>query len=221
MENVPEINQPEEVKAPEAASEEKALHIKLNKKTLAIAGIVLAVLVVAYLLKGLVIAATVNGAPISRFAVISELEKVSGKNALESMITRKLISNEARVKDITVSKEEVAAEIKNIADRLKAQGQELAAALESANMKQSDLEEQIEAQKVIEKLVADKIAVTGEEVANYIKEYKVPVTKGQEVEINSQIQEQLRQQKLSEASSALVDTLRAAAKIRYFVNYAK
>lgn len=203
----------------EKAPEEKALHIKLNRKTLIIVGIVLAVVVVAYLLKGLVIAATVNGAPISRFAVISELEKVSGKNALESLITRKLISDEARVKGITVSKEEVAAEIKNIADRLKAQGQDLATALQSANMKQSDLEEQISAQKVVEKLVADKITVTGEEVADYIKEYKVPVTKGQEVEVNSQIQEQLRQQKLSEASSALVETLRAAAKIRYFVNY--
>lgn len=220
MENVPETNQPEEIKMPaEKAPEEKALHIKLNRKTLIIVGIVLAVVVVAYLLKGLVIAATVNGAPISRFAVISELEKVSGKNALESLITRKLISDEARVKGITVSKEEVAAEIKNIADRLKAQGQDLATALQSANMKQSDLEEQISAQKVVEKLVADKITVTGEEVADYIKEYKVPVTKGQEVEVNSQIQEQLRQQKLSEASSALVETLRAAAKIRYFVNY--
>ena len=219
MENIPEEKQLEVNQAPTAAPEEKALHIKLNLKTLGIVGGVLVVLVVAYLLKGLVIAATVNGSPISRLAVIAELEKVSGKNALDAMITRKLISDAAQAKGITVSAEEISAEIKKISDNLAGQGQDLATALKSANMTEADLEKQIVSQKTMEKLLVDKITVTGEEVAAYIKEYKVPVTKGKEVEINSQIQEQLRQQKLSDEAGKLVDALRAAAKIRYFVNY--
>lgn len=219
MENIPEEKQLEVNQAPSATPEEKTLHIKLNLKTLGIVGGVLVVLIVAYLLKGLVVAATVNGSPISRFAVIAELEKVSGKNALDAMITRKLISDAAREKGITVSADEISAEIKKISDNLAGQGQDLATALNGANMTEADLENQIISQKTMEKLVADKITVTGEEVAAYIKEYKVPVTKGKEVEVNSQIQEQLRQQKLSEEAGKLVDALRAAAKIRYFVNY--
>lgn len=224
MDNFSEENKPE-MGASAGAPQDKTIHIKINKKSAikygGIAVAVIAVLVVGFLVKGLFIAAMVNGSPIGRLAVISELEKVSGKNALDALITRKLVESAAQKAGVTVSADEVAAEIKKIDDRLKEQGQALATALVAANMKQADLEKQIIDQKTIEKLVADKISVTAEEVAQYIKDYKVPVTKGQEVETNSQIQEQLKQQKLSDASSALIESLRSAATIRYFVNYAK
>jgi len=67
-------------------------------------GLLVVVLVVAaFLLKGLFIAALVNGQPISRFTVISELEKQSGKQALTSLVNQTLIFQEAKKKNITVS----------------------------------------------------------------------------------------------------------------------
>lgn len=232
MENIPEVNQPELIQSEPkemppvvdekpAAPAEKAIHLKINLKTIGIVVAVLVVLVIAYMLKGLVIAATVNGSPISRLSVINELEKVSGKQALDSLITQKLVDAEAVKKGVTVSANEISAEVKKISDQLKSQNQTLAAALAGANMTEADLEKQILSQKKMEKLVADKITVTPEEVAKYITDYKVPVPKGQEVQVNSQIQDQLKQQKLSDASTALISSLRAAASIRYFVSYAK
>ena len=53
--------------------------------------------------KGLLVAATVNGSPISRWAVIGNLEKQAGKQALDSLITEKLI--ESKLGEISVSKE--------------------------------------------------------------------------------------------------------------------
>jgi len=207
------------------APQEKAIHIKINVKSAKrygiIAAAIVAVLAAGFLAKGLFIAAMVDGSPVSRLAVISELEKVSGKQALDSLITKKLVDAAAAKKGIAVSADEISAEIKKISDQLVSQGQTLAAALAGAGMIQADLEKQILSQKKMEKLVADKISVTAEEVAQYIKDYKVPVTKGQEVEMNSQIQDQLRQQKLSDASGALIESLRSAAKIWYWVSYGK
>ena len=227
MENIPVENIPETGPRPESpeAPKEKTLQIKIEFKKAVIAGIVIGAIIVAglavYFLRGLVMAAKVNGSYISRFAVISELERASGKSALDALITQKLIDEEALKNNIVISAEELAAEITNIGNRLKTQGQDLTQALADAGMTMADLEKNVATQKKLEKLVADKITVTGEEVAQYIKDYKVPVTKGKEVEVNAQIEEQLRQQKMSEASSALIDSLRSAASIKYFGKYAK
>ena len=222
MDNFPEVHR-SETNPPAEAPSAKTIQIKINLKKAVRAGIILGIIVVValavYFLKGFVIAATVNGSPISRLAVISELEKISGKNVLESLVLKKLIKAEISKNNITVSAEEVAAEIAKIGENIKAQGQDLTQALTEAGMTMADLEKQIREQKEVEKLLGDKITVTGEEVANYIKEYKVPVAKGKEVEVNSQIQEQLRQQKLSGEYQKLTESLKSAAKIRYFVKY--
>ena len=182
-----------------------------------VAVVVLSALV--YVGKGLLIAATVDGRPISRLAVIQKLEKASGKTLLNSLITEKLIQNEAKAKKIAVSDDEVNAVIKGIEDQLAAQGGTLDAALAAEGMRLNDLKKQIILQKELEKLVADKINVTDEEVAQYIKDKEISVPAGQEATISAQTKDQLRSQKLAKESEALIVTLKSQAKILYFVNY--
>src|SRR5688572_16109970 len=54
----------------------------------------LAVLVSLYFLRGVFVAATVNGKPISRLALVKELEKQNGKETLNSLVTKELIFQE-------------------------------------------------------------------------------------------------------------------------------
>jgi len=193
--------------------------IKISIKTAIIIVVIIALGVLAYVYKGLFIAATVNGIPISRLAIIQELEKASGKNLLDSLITEKLVQNEANAKKIIVSDDEINGEIKKIEDQIVAQGGTLDAALAAQGMSMENLKKQIILQKEVEKLVVDKINVTDEEVAQYIKDNAISIPEGQEATTTAQIKDGLRNQKLSTEGNALIATLKSQAKIRYFVNY--
>ena len=193
--------------------------MKFDIKIVIIIAAVIAVAVLGYIFKGLFIAATVDGNPISRLAVIQKLEKMSGKDLLDSLIVEKLIQNEAKAKKIIISNDEINAEIKKIEDRIVAQGDTFDSALLSQGMTKEDLKKQIILQKELEKLLADKISVTDEEAAQYIKDNAISILKGQEATIAAQIKDELRNQKLSAAANVLIATLKLQAKINYFVNY--
>ena len=192
---------------------------KINIKTVILIAVIIALGVLAYIYKGLFIAATVNGSPISRLSIIQKLEKASGKNLLDSFITEKLVQKEADAKKIVVSNDEINGEIKKIEDQIVAQGSTLEAALSAQGMSMDDLKKQIILQKEVEKLVADKINVTDEEVAQYIKDNAISIPEGQEATATAQIKDELRNQKLSTEGNTLIATLKSQAKIRYFVNY--
>lgn len=179
-------------------------------KTAIIIAIIVPLGVLGYVFKGFFIAATVDNSPISRLAIIQKIEKSSGKNVLNSLITEKLIQNEARAKKIIVSNDEINAEIKKIEDQIKAQGGAFGAALSAQGMTMDELKKQIILQKQVEKLLGDKLNVTDEEAAKYIKDNKVPV---------DQAKDDLRNQKLNQEASILITTLKSESKIRYFVSY--
>jgi hypothetical protein len=187
-----------------------------------IALIVAAVLVIAgllYTIKGLFVAAVVNGHPISRLTVVKELERQAGKDALDTLIDKQLINDEAAAKNITVSQDEIDAEMKKFEDQFNTPGQTLDDALAAENLTRDDLEKQIFIRKEIEKLLGDKANVTDEEVQAYITDNKITLQAGMEQETKDQIKDQLRQQKLAQLSTDLLKDLRAKAKIRTFVDY--
>ena len=193
--------------------------IQINTRTAIIIAIVIIIGVLAYIYKGVFIAATVDGSPIMRLTIIQKLEKTSGKNLLDSLINERLIQNEARTKNIIVSDDEVNSQIKTIESQIATQGGTLDAALAEAGMSMDDLKKQIMAQKEIEKLLADKINVTDEEVAQYIKDNKVSIPQGQEATMADQIKSEMRNQKISTEAQTLITNLKSKAKIQRFVNY--
>lgn len=201
------------------ATQKKSIKIKINVKTAVIVIAIATAGVLAYFYKGLLIAATVNGSPIGRLSIIQQLEKASGKSLLDSLITEKLIQNEAKAKKITVSNDEINEGIKTVEDQIAAQGGTLEAALAAQGMTMEDLKKQIVLKKEVEKLVADKVSVTDEEVAKYIKDNAIPLPKGQETTTTAQIKDELKNQKISAEGAALIADLKSKAKIQYFVNY--
>jgi foldase protein PrsA len=206
-----------EAPAPDRKMPKKSIEITL--KTAIIIAAILVIGALVYVYKGLFIAATVNGSPISRLSVIQKLEKASGKNLLDSLITDKLIQDAAKAKGISVSDDEVNVEIKKIQDQVTAQGSTLDKALAAQGMSLDDLKNNIILQKEIEKLLGDKINVTDQEIDKYITDNKITLPKGQEAATRGQIKSQLSNQKLNTEAQTFITDLKSKAKIKYFVNY--
>jgi len=219
MENNTTITKTKTIKSEKNKEKADKKLIKINKKTIIIIAIIIAVGALAYIYKGLFVAAVVDGSPISRLSVIRELEKSSGKNLLDSLIVEKVIQNEITSKGIIINNEEIDETIKKIEDQIIAQGSTLNEALTMQGMTLEDLKEQLIAQLGLEKLIADKINVTDEEIAQYIKSNSITIPEGQEDIANIQIGEQLKNQKISMESNILVNSLKSKANILYFINY--
>ena len=205
--------------------ENKPSYISLKFKKpkpiiIAIGVAVLLIIVALFFAKGLFVAATVNGSPISRLSVIQELEKQGGKQALEAIIDKKLIETELNKQKITVTKEEVDEEIKKIKAQVASRGGTLEAALAQQGMTEEKLREQITIQKKLEKLLADKVAITDAEIDTYIKDSKAIPPKDVKMEdFRKQISDQLKQQKFQQEAQKWVSDLTTSAKIKYYVNY--
>lgn len=175
---------------------------------------------VAYYFKGVFVAATVNGNPISRLSVVSELEKKAGKNILDTMITKKLIENEVKKQGVVVKSEDVDAEIKKVEAQIIAQGGTLEQALAGQGMTAADLREQIMINKELEQILGDKIAVSDEEVNQYLSANKIVPTKGTSSDdLMNQTREQLKGQKFNKEATQLLSDLRAKATINYYTQY--
>ena len=203
-------------------SHEEVVKIKMTKKNLWIAGIVLllAILIsLALYFKAVFVAAVVNGHIISRLSVVKELEKQGGKNTLDTIIDNRLIQDDAKAKKVTVSDDEINKEIATYEDRMKAQGSTLDAALAQAGLTKADLKDRVLVELELEKLLGDQIKVTDADVDQYIKDNKVTLPAGQEAATKDQVRAQLKQTKLSTAAPAYIADLRTKGKIKTFVNY--
>ena len=193
---------------------------KRHTMKIAIGILVLGVIVAGiFYCKSWVIAASVDGSFITRSEVLRQLEKQGGKNVLEALITEKLIGHEAAKKGVVVSNDEVAAGEKAIEANIVQQGGTLKEALAQKSLTEDDLKRQIKIQKEVEKLLADKIQVTQDEVTKFITDSKVPVPQGKEAEIHAQVDAQLRNQKLGIEAQKWIAGLKSAAKITHYVNY--
>jgi len=191
------------------------------KKSYIIGALALLLLIAAlYATRSVFVAAMVNGQPVTRLSLVQELEKTGGKQALNSLVTKTLIFQEARKQNVSVSDQEVDAELKKIEKNLSSQGQKLDQVLTLQGMTKAGLIEQVRIQKMIEKMVGKDLKISDKEVADYIADNKETFPAGSnEQQIKSQVTEQLRQQKLNEKVQSWLDKLQKDANINYFVNF--
>ena len=209
---------------PQSAAAQQVSLIQVIKQSkgakIGIIVIIIAILIgLWFATRSLFIAATVNGSAISRASVRAELEKQGGKDVVDGLITERLVKAELTKKDIKVTDEELAAEMKTIEDSLASQGQTLDAVLAAQGITRAELTERIETQVAVKKFLADKTMVTDAEVSKYITDSKMTIPKGKEAETRAEIKSQLESQKLNQEAGMWVASLKAAAKIKYYVDY--
>ena len=178
-----------------------------------------ALIILAIVYKSVFVAATVDGRPITRYSIVKELEKQSGREALEAMITKVLIQNEAKRRDINITENDISGELKKLEDQVAGQGGTLDEMLESQGVTRDELRDQIILQKQAEALVSDKLQVTDEEVDEYIADSGQTLEAGKEEEQKTEVREGLRQQKFSDEITKWLADSRKNASIKEFVNF--
>ena len=192
-----------------------------NRKTIVIAFGIAGVLILGALLvmQGYVVAATVNGKPISRLAVISELERQAGQQAIDALITKKLIADEARARNITVDESELNGKIQTIESQMAAMGATLEDQLQQQGITENQMRSQLIEHLTLEKLLGEQAAVSEEEISAYIAENKVTIPKEEEAEARTKIKEQIREQKVDQLAGPFLAELKAKANVKYYVDY--
>jgi len=191
-----------------------------NRRSLYIAIIVILLAVIVYYGKNFVVAALVNGEPVSRIAVIQELEKQSGKATLENVITRKLIFQEASKKNIEVTDKEISAEIDKIRKQFKDQGQDLNQLLSAQGLTDDKFKEEVRIQILVTKLLGDQVKVTDKEFADFLKESPDLIAEEENQETaKAALRQSMEQQKLAQKYQEWIANIKKAAKVQYFVNY--
>ncbi len=177
-------------------------------------GLVFFLFAFIYLANKYMIAAMVNGKPISRIDVLRKLENQGGSQVLDEMISKELIFQDAKAKGVSVSNDEIEVELSKIREMVKAQGADLDQLLAQENQTIDDVKENIRIQKLVEKLLGDSVKVSDEEVnKNYeVNKSSYPSTQSEE-QIKQSIRNQMQQDKLSAGYGELIQKLRSSAKI--------
>lgn len=202
-----------------APSVGKKMKFKLPpKKYLYLIGAVVVIVLVLFFGKSYLVAARVNGSFISKSSLIKEMERTAGQESLDSLIITKLV--EDKVKDVEMSDDEIAAEIKKTDDSLTAQGTTLAEALASRGISEKEYRGRITTQLKLKKLVADKTTVTEDEITKYLVANKTQLPKGVDQKtLRAQAADTIEQNKFNQEVGTLIDTLKAEAKITYYIKF--
>lgn len=192
-----------------------------TKITLIVVVIIALVGIILFLNKGLFIAGLVNGEPVSRIEVISELEKQQGGATLNRIIDKKLILQEAEEKNISVSDEEIEQKRTEIINQVTGGNEEsFSQVLQSQGLTPEQFVQELRIQIMVEKMLADVTSVTDEEFNKFIQDNPDLVENAQnEEETRSQLRQQLAQQKLQTEYNTWMEELRKDADILRFVSY--
>lgn len=214
------VEQPEEQRTVVSETTSKSSSNFITRKKIIVVAVILIVGFLLYYYKSLFVVATVNGAPIDRLSFTNELQNTAGKQVLNTMVTKKLIEQEAQKKHISVSDKEVQDEVNKTNENLAKNGQNLEQALAAQGMTINDFKEQVRIQKMVEKLFEKDIQVSDKEIQDYIDQNKDALANaGTGDQLKATVKQQLQQQKLSEKFQAWITDAQKSAKINYFVSF--
>ncbi len=139
----------------------------INKlKTFKWLAVGLAVIGLLYYFKANLVVAIVNGKPVWRVSYTQEINRMAGKQALESLLVKTLIMQEAKKQNTVVTDTEINDEIKQAEAYSQQQGMTLDQLLELQGMKKEDLINTIKLNKLVEKMAGTESAKMQEWVMN-------------------------------------------------------
>lgn len=177
--------------------------------------IVLAILAFRY--KNLFVVGMVNNQPITSFELNQRMTDAYGKQTLDQVITERLLRNEAKKRNITVSQTEIDDELKNVEASLGGVVS-LDEALAQQGMTRDQLKDQVELRLIVSKLVDENVTISEEEVDKYIEANKEFVKADSDpVKTKNDIRNYLKEQKINEQVQLLIRELKEKAKIVTFI----
>ncbi len=199
--------------------------LKVRRLYLIAALVIIALIGLIVYYRQLFVVAIVNGQPITRLTYIQETEGVylqdqrvtAGKQALNQLVTKTLLYQEAARRHISVSEKEVNDEVNNTRKMLEKQNQKLEEALTLQGDSLPAYEDRIRTQKLIQKLIG-KVTVSDKEVDDYIKQNEANLQGLSGDDLKNQVKQTLESQKSNEKLQALIQSLQQKAKVTYFIS---
>lgn len=174
--------------------------------------------------KNWIVAATVNGSPITNLELQMRLNKQFRSQTLTQLINEKIILTEAAKNNALATEEEINKKISEIEAQVGgAQGLDSLLAQQGQN--RDSIRQQLRLQASIEKLYAQEATVSAEEVAKFIEENKqsLPSYDGKDqlsasesAKLEKEATDALKSQKLTQIFSQKFQDLRSKAKIQIF-----
>ena len=208
-------------KNPFLANTQKNIQSAVNgarKRPYLVALILLALVGTGYLISSAAnwfVVARVNGEVINRAQYVAELERASGDQVLEGLITQELIRQEAEERNITVTDQEIDAELASLEAQLQQQGQTLDQFLTLQNISREEAREQVRLQKMLEKMVDPNQPVATEEVDAFIEQNEQFASEDVDLEtLQKQATDQIRQQKVGQQINTLLQQLRQTSDVQ-------
>jgi len=162
--------------------------------------------------------AKVNGQTITRLEYYKELEKKSGAAVLDDLITQKIIYQEAKSKNITITSDQINSELNNIKQSIEAQGSTLDSVLAYQGVTYEQLLENIKIQLILESLLKDQINVTDEEIKDkYDQNKDVYGTDKTFDDLKNDIKFQIFQEKITNAYQTWIQDKKNSAAVEKYL----
>jgi len=219
----PEVASKSSVSAPRLNKANAISFLRVKKPQLIVGAVAIVLVGLAIYYRSVFVVAMVNGQPITRLAYMHETESVyipdarvtAGKQALNQLVTKTLLFQEADKRKIVITEKMVDDEVATTRKSLEKSNQKLEEALSSQGDTLPAYRERIKIQKLIEKLVGD-VVITDKEIADYMEKNKESIPQTADAnEIKDQIKETIKQQKYNEKLQALIQSLQQKAKVSY------
>lgn len=175
--------------------------VSSKKSKLIIASLILLVLLggLGYFGYKSLVLAWVDNTPITRYTLYKQMEEKFGQQYTEQLIVESLIAKEAKAKGVEVSDMDIDSEIGKIQE---SQGgaDKLEQALTAQNMTMPQLRNQLKFRLMIEKTFGKDIAITEQELNEYIEKNKaqMPPMEGMSASESASLKQQVSQSLKSE-----------------------
>lgn len=167
--------------------------------------------------KGLIVAAVVDGHPIWSWQLNQTLMDRYGKQTLEGMISQQLIEDEAKKSGVQVTQAQITAKENQILKGLGA-NVKLDDLLQYQGITKTDFENQIKLQLTVQSILGKNIAVTDNDITNYIATNSATLTATEPAALKDEARQAIIDQKVSGLLQPWFTQLRTQAKILRFVN---
>lgn len=177
--------------------------------------LVIGLLLLASYKKSWFVAATVNGAPITNFELLSKMNDQYRKTTLNSMVNEKIISGEAQKKGVTASEQEITNKITQLEGNVGG-AQALDGLLTQQGQDRAGLRKQLQVQIMIEKLYDNEATVSAAEVNQFIDQNKDQLQATSSAAQAKEATDIIKQQKLQKIFSDKFQQLKQNAKIVIF-----
>ncbi len=191
-----------------------------SKRFIAIAATIIVLGGLVYLISKYAIIGWVDNKPITKFQLYSNLEKRYGNDTREQLIVEQLILSEAKQKNLSVSDEELAAEIANI-EQQQGGADQLAQILQVQGISQDEFRNLVKLQLFRTKIFGEGVNVTDEQVNQYITENQESLpaatagaAQAEKDQLRKDVMDQLKQQEISQKFNQWLQTTLQSDRVK-------